>query len=160
MIDQVKKIATREEARELGAHICTMILDGAKFSVLEAVNDKTKETTYRVLVEFGRLRRQCSAGGRTRPGHDRCVSLVFALKLFLLEAVNRRSKKTTYRVLVEFGRLRCIAYGHNRFKASYTDSRNHVTEIDAKTAAGALKALRVELLTVSTVYQHGAGMIK
>ncbi|UVX29792.1 hypothetical protein RJ142_CDS0055 [Klebsiella phage EKq1] len=110
MIDQVKEIATREEARELGAHICSMILDGAKFSVLEAVNNKTKETTYRVLVEFGRLR--------------------------------------------------CIAYSHNRFKAAYTDSRNHVTEVDAKTAAGALKALRVELLTISTVYQHGAGMIK
>ena len=44
-----------------------------------------------------------------------------------------------------------IAYGHNRFKASYTDSKNHVTEIDAKTAAGALKSLRLELMTIATV---------
>lgn len=109
MIDQIKKITTREEARELGAHICALLMPGAKFSVIEAVNDKTKETTYRVLVEFGRVR--------------------------------------------------CIAYGHNRFKASYTDSKNHVTEIDAKTAAVALKSLRVELLTIATVYTHGAGII-
>lgn len=109
MIDQLKKITNREEARELGAHICAMLMPGAQFAVLEAVNDKTKETTYRVVVEFGRVR--------------------------------------------------CIAYGHNRFKASYTDSKNHVTEIDAKTAAGALKSLRVELLTIATVYTHGAGII-
>lgn len=109
MIDQLKKITAHEEARKLGAHICGMLLPGAKFGVLEAVNDKTKEKTYRVVVEFGRVR--------------------------------------------------CIAYGHNRFKASYTDSKNHVTEIDAKTASGALKALRLELLTIATVYTHGAGII-
>lgn len=109
MIDQPKKITSRDEARELGAHICAMIMHGAQFAVLEAVNDKTKENTYRVVVEFGRVR--------------------------------------------------CIAYGHNRFKASYTDSKNHVTEIDAKTASGALKSLRLELLTIATVYTHGAGII-
>lgn len=109
MIDQVKKITTNEEAREIGAHICSLIQNGARFGVLEAVNDKTKEKTYRVVVEFGRVR--------------------------------------------------CIAYGHNRFKASYTDSKNHVTEIDGKTASGALKSLRLELLTIATVYTHGAGII-
>lgn len=109
MIYQVKKITTNEEAREIGAHICSLILNGARFGVLDAVNEKTKEKTYCVVVEFGRVR--------------------------------------------------CIAYGHNRFKASYTDSKNHVTEIDAKSAAGALKALRLELLTIATVYTHGAGII-
>lgn len=108
MIDQLKKITSRDEAREIGAHICSLILNGARFVVIEAINDKTKEKTYRVVVEFGRVR--------------------------------------------------CIAYGHNRFKASYTDSKNHVTEIDAKTAAGALKSLRLELMTIATVYTHGAGI--
>lgn len=50
MIDQMKKITNRDEARELGAHICAMLMHGAQFAVLEAVNDKTKETTYRVVV--------------------------------------------------------------------------------------------------------------
>lgn len=109
MIDQLKKITTRDEARELGAHICAMLMPGSQFAVLEAVNELTKIKSYRVVVEFGRVR--------------------------------------------------CIVYGHNRFKASYTDSKNHVTEIDAKTASGALKALRLELLTIATVYTHGAGII-